>query len=256
MPGDGTILTPSRVSRGSIERSVGSTSSRSRRPDAGGLFTWLASGGPSLQLAAVATGGVLAAVVPAGPLQRICTILLPSLFVLAARPEVRRALLGRSRRLLLRSRYRQSTKKSAGGGRRPEQSLSSRRLEGFSAAGSEAAFLRTFDRLEEIMQEALTLEVGAISEEFNLRDKVTHLEATGFLTPADLKEWSAALLVRHELLLAGEGPPGPSSQIVLGALSVMWKLQTRLIDRRRDLFEAEQILRQREDAVLRHAGIR
>jgi hypothetical protein len=119
---------------------------------------------------------------------------------------------------------------------------------------SDAVFLRSFDRVEEILEEALMLELGKIAEAFVLRERVRHLQRTGFLTAMDLGDWADCLAIRRSFLLASTGQPAPSSQAVEGGLARMLQLQVTLTDRRRALFNREQAIGQQEDAALRRAA--
>jgi hypothetical protein len=115
---------------------------------------------------------------------------------------------------------------------------------------SKGAFLRSFDRLEAILQEALIIEIGEIATQFTLRDMVIYLEQSGFLTTADCRAWAECLSVRRSLLTAGGDRRTPSDAAVEGALATMLQLQVTLIDRRRTLFDEEQEIRDQENADL------
>jgi hypothetical protein len=115
----------------------------------------------------------------------------------------------------------------------------------------EAAFLRSFDRMEEILQQALALQVGGLAKDFDLRDTVMHLQKTGFLTSRDRTSWSDCLRVRKWLLLADHDRPPPARVDVERAYVDMTQLQVALIDRKRELFTEEQKLREQEDLAMR-----
>jgi hypothetical protein len=121
---------------------------------------------------------------------------------------------------------------------------------------SEAGFFRSFDRLEEILQGALVLQVGSIGHRFDLRETVLHLESTGFLSPADRSEWAACLAVRHRMLLADAGGPPVAGQVLEEALARMMRLEVAMIDRRLRLFTEEQSLRREEESLLRRMARR
>jgi hypothetical protein len=191
---------------------------------------------------------------PAGRQHRVLSILVPLIFVVLARPETQQAVLACGRRLLSRKDRRMPRQneqlrwRPTFGGSLQERPY---RTNTSSSAGS---FLRSFDRLEEILQEALMLEIGEIAREFALRETVQHLEKTGFLTSIDRNVWADCLAVRRSLLMTGNGLPMLSRQTVESALAMMLQLQVTLIDRRRALFDAEQMIRQQEDTALRHAS--
>ena len=217
----------------------------SRLSSAGrGFRVWLTGGSLSLQVVAVAAGSALALVHPPGP-HWVFIAVIPVTAILVVHPSVQTTI----RRFVRSSRHSPS----------PQDAEPAPRPEGFRApaaklhrdhAPSENTFLRSFDRLEEIFQEALLLEIGPIAEEFALREKVSHLEATGFLTAADRLDWAESLAVRRALLLSATGLEAPPSEAVERALARMFQLQVRLTDRRRILFDAERRAREREDAAL------
>lgn len=121
---------------------------------------------------------------------------------------------------------------------------------------AEALFLRSFDRLEEILHEAVTLQIGQLASEFTLGNKVNRLQATGFLTRDDRREWASCLIVRRSLLCGSAEMSPPSMRDVEAALVRMLRLQVVLTDRRRLLFDTEMLIRHQEDAALREVASR
>lgn len=230
---------------------------RSPTPAGRGPVAWLKSGALSVQLLAVGTGCTFATMLPRGLLYRVLAIVIPLIFVMAARPEIQQAVRVRCGRRARSWRKGQPAARSAIS--RPHPSAggtTSTKPVRTDNSSSEALFLRSFDRLEEILQEALTLEIGEIAKEFTLQEKVGHLEETGFLTAANRADWADCLAVRRSLLLAVPDVSGPASDAVEGALAKMLQLQITFTDRRRVLFDKEQLIGRQEDGELRRVAAR
>jgi hypothetical protein len=217
-----------------------------------GFMGWLTSGSLSIQLMAVVVGSGLALTNPLGPHRWISAVVIPAMSILAVHPGIQQ-LVGRRLARPGRSRPPQQDSSSVdadpvvrpGGIRAPAAKIYRQGI-----APSETTFLRSFDRVEEIFQEALLLEIGPLAKEFSLREQISHLEATGFLTAEDRRAWAESLAVRRALLLAATGLEAPASDVVEEALARMFLLQVRLTDRRRSLFDTERRAREREDAAL------
>lgn len=217
-----------------------------------GLLTWLTSGALFVQTTTAGIGGALAILLPLDPKYRLSAIVIPAILIMLLHPGLKQL-------VRPRAASRGESRARFGGPEADEVELASPPFSGNAHAGKmfrtdnapgEASFLRSFDRLEEILQEALALEIGRIAEEFGLREKVRHLEETGFLTAEDRNDWADALAVRRSMLLAGAGLPAPSRQAVESALAQMLRLQVRLTDRRRILFDSDLMIREQENAAL------
>jgi hypothetical protein len=215
--------------------------------------TWLIRAGFAVQLLAVAVGCALAAVLPADWIYRIPGVVIPLIFVVIAHPNIQSRLYQGVQHIAVRTGGRGSRQPDVVANRGPVGVITERPIWAGNAPNN-AAFLRSFNQLEEILQEALVLQVGEIATEFALRDMVEHLEQTGFLTLADRDRWADCLSVRRSLLMTGPGRPMPSAEEVESSLAKMLQLQVQLIDRRRKLFYEEQEIRERENAALQVAA--
>lgn len=237
-----------------------SAQARIVKSDSMSPLAWVTSGALSFQVVAVGVGCALATLLPTGPEDRIWAILIPLAFLVVARPEARQRVLGWRARPAPRTRDRSVqpperraiTAEVTVSPALPAASLAAE-PQWIDTSSRETIFLRSFDRLEEILTAALVLQLGEIASAFSLQDTVNHLEETGFLTAIDLADWADCLAVRRSLLLTGVGRPAPSRQAVAAGLARMLHLQVTLTDRRRTLSDQEQAIGQQEEASLRRA---
>ena len=215
-----------------------------------GPVAWLTSGALSIQMTAVAIGCALSTWQTTGLRYRFVAIAIPLLFVAAAHPAIQRIVISSLRGISDdRERWPLRKPRPFGSASMP-RSRQAKRPDHMAAVAREGLLLRTFDRFEEILQEALTLEVGRLAANFQLGNTVERLLDTGFLTPQDFREWTSCLAVRRGLLLAGSGLPMPGSAEIENALATMLKLQVNLADRRRCLVERERRIGQQEEQVV------
>jgi hypothetical protein len=210
---------------------------------------WLTGGSLSAQSVVVGSGCALATMLPLGLPYRIAVVVIPLLFIGVAHPTLQQALLALGRAVTpRRSRPGEPAPMPVA----PARSSAAAKLYWSDNSPGESVFLRSFDRFEEILQEALVLELGQIAAEFSLSETIDHLTGIGFLTPADCNEWADCLAVRCSLLLTeDDGRRQPRAGKVDDALGRMLRLQVVLTDRRRLLFDQEREVGQQEDAVLR-----
>jgi hypothetical protein len=208
-----------------------------------GPRAWLTSGALSIQLVAVGVGCALAAGLPSGQRYQILAFAIPMIFIATVHADVQQALL-KFCRFQFGSRSITTSPRPLAVG---SYSGMPQRLDN---GPGEALFLRSFDRFEEILHEALTLQVGEIATQYSLPDEVRRLEETGFLTAVDRADWADCLSIRRSLLLADADRHGPSQGAVRAAMATMLRLQVRLTDRLRKLFQEEQSIRQQEDTAL------
>jgi hypothetical protein len=215
----------------------------------GTTMQWLADLPLPSQLVVVGAGCVSAAILPLGPPYRIVVVMIPLIFIAAVHPTLQQVVVA-FRRQLTFQRFRNSSVPEPALSP-PAQSSAAAKLYWSDNSPSESVFLRSFDRFEEILQEALELEIGQLAAEFPLRDTIGHLTRIGFLTVENCNEWADCLAVRTSLLLADEDHRQPLAGKVEDALGRMLRLQVELTDRRRLLFAQESQLRQQEEATLR-----
>jgi hypothetical protein len=91
-----------------------------------------------------------------------------------------------------------------------------------------ATFLQSFDQLEDILHDALTLHIGPGADACSLREKILLLEHSGFLTPEDRNDWSRCLTARNRILFSGTDFPPPPNEATRAR---MGHLQARLLRR-------------------------
>ena len=139
---------------------------------------------------------------------------------------------------------------SFGGGPAPSEHAPAESETGWSATVQ--LRLRRNDRFEQILREALILEISQTATEFAFDEEADRLGESGFLTEADRMEWADCLAVQNSLSPV-DASRAPSILEVEATLARMLRLQVLLADRRRQLFARQMRIREAENAALRAA---